>query len=133
MALPGSISTFPDTDPDPTKWYGSDRIRIRNTGYKIDRHLLIFFYPRWCCKFNWSYSKNVLSTLYMLEMIFIHLFPFHKLFWQLTNLPCVGNFLDVLYCWTRLYHTSFSTDDKVNIHKQWTPWKICFKNEQGTR
>ena len=29
--LPGSRSTFPDTDPDPdpTKWYGSDRIRIR--------------------------------------------------------------------------------------------------------
>jgi len=34
--LPGSRSTFPevDPDPDPAKWYGSNRIwiRIRNTG-----------------------------------------------------------------------------------------------------
>ena len=33
--LPGSISTLPDTDPDPTRWYGSDRIRIRNTANQI--------------------------------------------------------------------------------------------------
>jgi len=33
VLVPGSKSTFPDTDPDPdpAKWYGSDRIRIRNT------------------------------------------------------------------------------------------------------
>ena len=57
MALPGSISTFPDTDPDPdpTKWYGSDRIRIRNTvphkpsnvtnynAYHILRFLSLFY------------------------------------------------------------------------------------------
>ena len=30
---PGSRSTFPEVDPvpDPAKWYGSNRIRIRNT------------------------------------------------------------------------------------------------------
>ena len=28
---PDPDQTFPDTDPDPAKWYGSDRIRIRNT------------------------------------------------------------------------------------------------------
>ena len=25
--VPGSRSTFPDADPDPGQWYGSDRIR----------------------------------------------------------------------------------------------------------
>ena len=44
MALPGSISTFPDTDPDPdpTKWYGSDRIqiRIRNTALNTQLPIL---------------------------------------------------------------------------------------------
>ena len=29
VLVPGSKSAFPDTDPDPAKWYGSDRIRIR--------------------------------------------------------------------------------------------------------
>ena len=29
--LPGSRATFPEVDPDPAKWYGSNRIRIRNT------------------------------------------------------------------------------------------------------
>ena len=35
--VPGSRSTFPDTDPDPGQWYGSDRIRIRilNTGFLL--------------------------------------------------------------------------------------------------
>ena len=35
MMVPGSRSTLPDADPDPdpAKWYGSDRIRIRNTDY----------------------------------------------------------------------------------------------------
>ena len=36
--VPGSRSTFPDTDPDPDtgQWYGSDRIwiRIRNTAFR---------------------------------------------------------------------------------------------------
>ena len=31
--VPGSRSTFPDADP--AKWYGSDRIRIRNTGFYV--------------------------------------------------------------------------------------------------
>ena len=35
MALPGSISMFPDTDPDPTKWYGygsgSETLKKRTT------------------------------------------------------------------------------------------------------
>ena len=53
MALPGSISTFPDPDPDPTKWYGSDRIRIRNTAlnhtllqlyYSVTQSLLQLYY-----------------------------------------------------------------------------------------
>ena len=37
--VPRSRSTFPDTDPDPDpgQWYGSDRIRIRNTAQNI-RH-----------------------------------------------------------------------------------------------
>ena len=34
--VPGSRSTFPETDPDPGEWYGSGRIRIRNTA-KNDR------------------------------------------------------------------------------------------------
>ena len=25
--------SWSDPDPDPAKWYGSNRIRIRNTGY----------------------------------------------------------------------------------------------------
>ena len=25
--VPGSRSTFPEVDPDPAQWYGSDRIR----------------------------------------------------------------------------------------------------------
>jgi len=29
--LPGSRLTFPEVDPDPAQWYGSNRIRIRNT------------------------------------------------------------------------------------------------------
>ena len=33
--VPESRSTFPDADPDPAKWYGSDRIRIRNTEEKV--------------------------------------------------------------------------------------------------
>ena len=31
--LLGSGSTFPEVDPDPAKWYGFNRIRIRNTGF----------------------------------------------------------------------------------------------------
>ena len=31
--LSGSGSKFPEVDPDPAKWYGSDRIRIRNTAW----------------------------------------------------------------------------------------------------
>ena len=50
--VPGSRSTFPDTDldpdPDPAKWYGSNRIRIRNTGFK-ETFLYVpyskFFFP----------------------------------------------------------------------------------------
>ena len=30
--VPGSTSTFSEVDPDPAQWYGSNRIRIRNTG-----------------------------------------------------------------------------------------------------
>ena len=33
--LPGSRSAFPEVDPDPAKWYGSNRIRILNTAYLI--------------------------------------------------------------------------------------------------
>ena len=46
LALPGSIATFPDTDPDPdpTKWYGSDRIRIRNAAPNIPQLINIFLF-----------------------------------------------------------------------------------------
>ena len=27
-----------DPDPDPAKWYGSDRIRIQNTGFQSDHY-----------------------------------------------------------------------------------------------
>ena len=45
VLVPGSKSTFPDTDPDPdpAKWYGSDRIRIRNTGF-IRKFLSLNFF-----------------------------------------------------------------------------------------
>ena len=31
FVLPGTGSTFTDVDPDPVKWNGYDRIKIRNT------------------------------------------------------------------------------------------------------
>ena len=34
--VPGSRSTFPEVDPDPAKWYGSNLIRIRNTGGNLN-------------------------------------------------------------------------------------------------
>ena len=42
--LLGSGSKFPEVDPDPAKWYGSNRIRIRNTDFQntkegLDRKL----------------------------------------------------------------------------------------------
>ena len=40
LLLPGSRSTFPEVDPDPVlaKWYGSNRIRIRNT---VQKHIVL--------------------------------------------------------------------------------------------
>ena len=42
--LPESRSTFPevDSDPDPAKWYGSNQIRIRNTGCNPWNDVLVY-------------------------------------------------------------------------------------------
>ena len=65
--VPGSRSTFPDTDPDPDpgQWYGSDRIRIRNTGFKGARKTITFiadmikqFRMHYKIKRSWNYLVN---------------------------------------------------------------------------
>jgi len=43
--VPGSRLTFPtDPDPVPGQWYGSDRIRIRNTGGQS--RFIVYTVPR---------------------------------------------------------------------------------------
>ena len=65
--VPGSRSTFPDTDPDPDpgQWYRSDRIRIRNTGFKGARKTITFiadmikqFRMHYKIKRSWNYLVN---------------------------------------------------------------------------
>ena len=55
----GSESTFHEMDPDPAKWIGSERIRIRNTVPYLYKQLRVRL-----CKFHiQSYSQINLITL----------------------------------------------------------------------
>ena len=53
FSLPGSGSTFPEVDPDPAKWYGSNRILIRNTCSILTILVLVYIkFPKWNSYFS---------------------------------------------------------------------------------
>ena len=69
--VPGSRSTFLDTDPDPGQWYGSDRIRIRNTDFKAS---LVGLWKTLCMLSSLIFTKPLLQTLQKCENSFKCLF-----------------------------------------------------------
>ena len=61
--LLGSGSTFPEVGPDPSKWYGSDRIRIRNTDFYT---FFVLFIP--CLLFPINVSLIFIYIIYILSL-----------------------------------------------------------------
>ena len=71
--VPGSRSTFPEVDPDPAKWYGSDRIRIRirNTGIMCTIFTLCTIWTM-CTMFILHISvSSVLNVSFVLSVLCI--------------------------------------------------------------
>ena len=60
--LPESRSTFPEVDPDPTKLYGSNRIRIRNTDFNLQT-LLVGLKRDYLDSFLFDWGSNTLLAL----------------------------------------------------------------------
>ena len=87
--LPGSGSTFPevDPDPDPAKWYKSNRIRIRKTAfysYSIQYARIIWinisvFVPK-CRVLNTVFSSLFLFSIFVFFDFLISLFLYFSSF-----------------------------------------------------